>query len=155
MEHSDATQTAPSITDATYTVIRELRESQGSSSGTWTHEPTDYSPRCCPKTLSHYRQWSFIVPSIAGSDKGTCSNALCSYPLKLEIKKFGKVKAQFSLNFVPNFKISVLTGKELYKIWGKNIFFEYLSKMCHLKAKNLLLVSEKPQILHRRKLCRA
>ena len=81
--------------------------------------------------------------------------ALCSYPLKLEIQKFGKVKAQFSLNFVPNFKISVLTGKELYKIWGKNIFFEYLSKMCHLKAKNLLLVSEKPQILHRRKLCRA
>ena len=43
-------------------------------------------------------------------------NALCSYPLKLEIKKFGKVKAQFSLNFVPNLKISVLTGKELYKI---------------------------------------
>jgi len=26
-----------------------------------------------------------------------------SYPLKLEIQKFGKVKAQFSLNFVPNF----------------------------------------------------
>ena len=30
--------------------------------------------------------------------------------------KFLKVKAQFSLNFVPNFKISVLTGKKLYKI---------------------------------------
>ena len=42
--------------------------------------------------------------------------ALCSYPLKLEIQKFGKVKAQFSLNFVPNFKISVLTGKKLHKI---------------------------------------
>ena len=26
MEHSDATQTAPSITDATYTAMRELRE---------------------------------------------------------------------------------------------------------------------------------
>ena len=33
-QHSDATQTAPSITDTTYTVMRELRESQGSSSGT-------------------------------------------------------------------------------------------------------------------------
>ena len=28
MEHSDATQTAPSITDTTYSVMRELRESQ-------------------------------------------------------------------------------------------------------------------------------
>ena len=43
MEHSYATQTAPSITDATYTVMRELRESQGSGSGTSTHEPTDCS----------------------------------------------------------------------------------------------------------------
>ena len=43
-------------------------------------------------------------------------NALCSYPLKLGGQKFGKVKAQFSLNFVPNFKISVWTGKELCKI---------------------------------------
>ena len=50
-------------------------------------------------------------------------NALCSYPLKLEIQKFGKVKAQFSLNFVPNFKILVLTGKELHKDWGKIMFF--------------------------------
>ena len=48
MEHSYATQTAPSITDATYTAMRELRESQGSSSGTWTHEPTDYSPEMLP-----------------------------------------------------------------------------------------------------------
>ena len=37
-------------------------------------------------------------------------NALCSYPLKLGSPKFLKVKAQFSLNFVPNFKILVLTG---------------------------------------------
>ena len=44
------------------------------------------------------------------------NNALCSYPLKLGGQKFGKVKAQFSLKFVPNFKISVLTGKKLYKI---------------------------------------
>ena len=36
--------------------------------------------------------------------------ALCSYPLKLGSPKFLKVKAQFSLNFVPNFKISVLTS---------------------------------------------
>ena len=54
--------------------------------------------------------------------------ALCSYPLKLEIQKFGKVKAQFSLNFVPNLKISVLTGKKLYKIWGKNIFLNICQK---------------------------
>ena len=65
---------------------------------------------------------------------------LCSYPLKLGGQKFGKVKAEFSLNFVPNFKISVFTGKELGKIWGKKYFFEYLSKMCHLKPKNLLWV---------------
>ena len=45
-----------------------------------------------------------------------CPSALCSYPLKLGGQKFGKVKAQFSLNFVPKFKISVLTGKELCKI---------------------------------------
>ena len=37
-------------------------------------------------------------------------NALCSYPLKLGSPKFLKVKAQFSLNFVSNSKISVLTG---------------------------------------------
>ena len=37
-------------------------------------------------------------------------SALCSYPLKLGSPKFLKVKAQFSLNFVPNFKILVLTG---------------------------------------------
>ena len=36
--------------------------------------------------------------------------ALCSYPLKLGSPKFLKVTAQFSLNFVPNFKILVLTG---------------------------------------------
>ena len=57
------------------------------------------------------------------------TNALCSYPLKLEIQKFWKVKAQFSLNFVPNLKISVLTGKELYKIWGKNIFL-HICQIC-------------------------
>ena len=38
------------------------------------------------------------------------TSALCSYPLKLGSPKFLKVKAQFLLNFVPNFKILVLTG---------------------------------------------
>ena len=45
-----------------------------------------------------------------------CWIVLCSYPLKLGGKKFGQVKAQFSLNFVQNFKILILTGKELGKI---------------------------------------
>ena len=48
LEQSDATQTVPYVTDATYTAMRELRESQGSSSGTWTHEPSDYSPEMLP-----------------------------------------------------------------------------------------------------------
>ena len=64
------------------------------------------------------------------NEHGSTTIALCSYPLKLEIQKFGKVKAQFSLNFVPNFKISVLTGKELCKIWGKNIFFWIFCQKC-------------------------
>ena len=64
-----------------------------------------------------------LLASFIWSTKTVLYSALCSYPLKLGGKKFGKVKAQFSLNFVPNFKISVLTGKELCKIWGKNIFF--------------------------------
>ena len=106
-------------------------------------------------SLSLLIQGSLWMMRLSFSIARNVISALCSYPLKLGSPKFLKVKAQFSLNFVPNFKISVLTGKKLYKIWGKNIFFEYLSKMCHLKAKNLLLVSGKPQILHRRKLCHA
>ena len=58
--------------------------------------------------------------------------ALCSYPLKLGGQKIVNVKAQFSLNFVPNFKISVLTGKELYKIWGIFVWI-FLSKMFYPK----------------------
>ena len=45
------------------------------------------------KRLRHPFKFFFII------------NALCSYPLKLGSPNFLKVKAQFSLNFVPNFKI--------------------------------------------------
>ena len=56
------------------------------------------------------------------------------------------------LNCDPNFKIPFLTGEQLFKYWGENIFFAYLSKMCHLLPKKLMLVSGKPKILHTSKL---
>ena len=76
MEDSDATQKAPSITDATYSVTRELRESQGSNSGTWTHEPSDYMllqqrkqnrrmAECCP--LSSV-QWMDVATPVTSTN---------------------------------------------------------------------------------------
>ena len=41
-----------------------------------------------------------------GGDGSDVIIALCSYPLKLGSPKFLKEKAQFSLNFVPNFQKS-------------------------------------------------
>ena len=58
------------------------------------------------------------------------ATALCSYPLKLEIKKFGKIKAKFSLNFVPNFKISVLTGKKTLQNLREKYFFLNIFQKC-------------------------
>ena len=52
----------------------------------------------------------FGITRRSRSDVSEWVSALCSYPLKLGKPKFLKVKAQFSLNFVPNFKILVLTG---------------------------------------------
>ena len=52
------------------------------------------------------------------------------------------------LNFDPNLKIPLLSGEKLYKNWRKNIAITNMSKMWHLLAKNMLLVSEKRKILY-------
>ena len=59
------------------------------------------------------------------------------------------------LIFYQNLKILVLTGKQLFKYWRKNIPITYLQKMGYLLAKNLNGVSYKLQILHTTKLPRA
>ena len=55
LEHSDATHAAPSITDATYTVMRELRDFQalGIELRSLLNVDTAFPP---PKTLSYDRQ---------------------------------------------------------------------------------------------------
>ena len=63
--------------------------------------------------------------------------------------------AYFLLNLDPNLKISIQSGKKLYKYCEKNDSLEYLSKMLYLLPKNLLWVSGNPEILHTTKLTRA
>ena len=55
--------------------------------------------------------------------------ALCSYPLKLGSPKFLKVKAQFSLNFVPNLKFQFWLVKNSTKFEGK-IFLLNICQKC-------------------------
>ena len=59
------------------------------------------------------------------------------------------------LNLDRNLKISIQSGKKLQKYCEKNVSLEYLSKMSYLLPKNLLRVSENPEILHTTKLTRA
>ena len=77
LEHSDATQTAPSITDATYTVMREPRCPKVPALGLEPMSLLTTVLRCCPKTLSHYRHSHFYSGLGQGDTLQGLKNNIC------------------------------------------------------------------------------